>query len=56
MINFDESDINTWLNINDNEYSGMFEKSLKGTVNIVKQNDNVSSLLTKKEYERLKEK
>ena len=51
--NFDESDINTWLNINDNEYSGMFEKSLKGTVNIVKQNDNVSSLLTKKEYERL---
>ena len=50
---FDESDINTWLNINDNEYSGIFEKSLKGTVNIVKQNDNVSSLLTKKEYERL---
>ena len=50
---FDESDINTWLNINDNEYSGMFEKSLKGTVNIIKQNDNISSLLTKKEYERL---
>lgn len=50
---FDESDINTWLNINDNEYSGIFEKSLKGTVNIVKQNDHVSSLLTKKGYERL---
>ena len=49
---FDESDINMWLNINDNDYSGVFEKSLKDTSNIIKQNENTVSLLTKSEYEK----
>lgn len=50
---FNESDINTWLNISDIDSSGIFERSLKDLTNIVKQNDYVASLLTKKEYERL---
>lgn len=50
---FDDSDINMWLNINDIDYSGVFEKSLKDTSNIIKQNENTASLLTKGEYEKM---
>lgn len=50
---FDNSDINTWLNNSDEDYSGIFSKSLKDTTNIIKQNGYISSLLTKDEYEKL---
>ncbi len=54
-VNFDNSNINKWLNKSDDEYSGVFEKSLK-SVTVMKQNGKISDLLTKEEYEKLGDK
>ena len=51
-VSFFNSDINTWLNNNDNDFSGIFEKSLKQHSYILNQESNIS-LLTKKEYEKI---
>lgn len=51
---FSNSDINMWLNKNDEENTGIFEVSLKELVNrLMKQNSLTASLLTKEEYELL---
>lgn len=47
-LSFDNSNIYTWLKINEKEHSGLFEKSLKNNNLIVE-----ISLLTKKEYEKI---
>ncbi len=48
---FNDSNVNTWLNSSDVEFSGIFEKSLKNDERIVLQNNNRASLLTTKELE-----
>ena len=51
---FNDSDINIWLNKNEEEFSGIFESSLKENVNkLMKQNNLVATLLTKNEYSLL---
>ena len=54
-VNFDNSNINKWLNKSDDEHSGIFEKSLK-SVTVMKQNGKIADLLTKEEYEKLGDK
>lgn len=51
---FNDSDINIWLNKNENENSGIFEASLKENIDrLMKQNNLIATLLTKEEYELL---
>ena len=53
-ISFNDSDINIWLNKNDNENSGIFELSLKENIQrLMRQNNLVATLLTKEEYSLL---